>query len=467
MLETKVEAFLERQSFLLDNKEMVVGVSGGPDSLALLHFLLGQRVKRNLSIVVAHVDHMFRGAESFQDAMFVKGFCEQHSIPFEMVQINVPKIMTQTGQSSEVAAREARFSFFAKVMDMYNYSYLALAHHGDDQIETILMRLTRGSTGKARAGIPFLRPFESGFILRPFLSLTKQEINQYCQDSQINPRLDPSNEQSIYTRNRFRKEILPFLKSENRKVHEHFQRFSEELQGDEIFLQDLTKEFMKTVMTKREAQQITIDIKRFLAMPLPLQRRGIQLILNYLYEERPSSLSAIHIDQIFSLIHHLHPSGKLDFPEGLKVIRSYLQCYFQFEVENSQSYHFELGDPGQIDLPNFGKLMMDYVNSPSNASNSCIALFHADKIKLPLLVRTRKNGDRMSLKGMEGSRKLKDIFIDCKVSIQERDRWPIVTDREGFILWLPGLKKSALEGLDNLDNSVRNYIQLTYTRNEL
>ncbi|WML42534.1 tRNA lysidine(34) synthetase TilS [Neobacillus sp. PS3-40] len=467
MLETKVEAFLERQSFLLDNKEMVVGVSGGPDSLALLHFLLGQRVKRNLSIVVAHVDHMFRGAESFQDAMFVKGFCEQHSIPFEMVQINVPKIMTQTGQSSEVAAREARFSFFAKVMDMYNYSYLALAHHGDDQIETILMRLTRGSTGKARAGIPFLRPFESGFIFRPFLSITKQEIKQYCQDSQINPRLDPSNEQSIYTRNRFRKEILPFLKSENRKVHEHFQRFSEELQGDEIFLQDLTKEFMKTVMTKREAQQITIDIKRFLAMPLPLQRRGIQLILNYLYEERPSSLSAIHIDQIFSLIHHLHPSGKLDFPEGLKVIRSYLKCYFQFEVENSQSYHFELGDPGQIDLPNFGKLMMDYVNSPSNASNSCIALFHADKIKLPLLVRTRKNGDRMSLKGMEGSRKLKDIFIDCKVSIQERDRWPIVTDREGFILWLPGLKKSALEGLDNLDNSVRNYIQLTYTRNEL
>jgi tRNA(Ile)-lysidine synthase len=464
MLETKVSAFLERHSFLLENKEMVVGVSGGPDSLALLHYLWSQRENRNLSIVVAHVDHMFRGEESFQDAMFVKNYCEQYSIPFEMARINVPEMMTRTGQSSEVAGREARYDFFAKIMDTYHYDYLALAHHGDDQIETILMRLTRGSTGKARAGIPFLRPFQSGSIFRPFLSLTKNEIEQYCKENNLVPRLDPSNEKGIYTRNRYRREILPFLKLENRNVHEHFLRFSEELQGDEVFLQELTLEIMNKVMTKRERQQITIDINTFLEMPLPLQRRGIQLILNYLYKERPSSLSAIHIDQIFSLIQHQHPSGKLDFPDGLKVIRSYLQCYFQFEEVNSEGYHFEMKMPGKIHLPNLSTLMMEYVNSPTYVSSSCSALFSADKIKLPLLVRTRKNGDRMSLKGMEGTRKIKDIFIDCKVSIQERDGWPIVTDREGSILWLPGLKKSALEGIEK--NSVSNYIQLIYNRND-
>lgn len=464
MLETKVNAFLERYSFHFENIAMVVGVSGGPDSLALLHYLWSQREKRNLSIVVAHVDHMFRGEESFQDAMFVKGYCEQRLIPFEMARINIPEMMTRTGQSAEVAGREARYDFFAEVMDSYKYSYLALAHHGDDQIETILMRLTRGSAGKARAGIPFLRPFKSGAVFRPFLSLTKNELEQYCREHHLVPTYDPSNEKGIYTRNRFRSEVLPFLKSENRKVHEHFQRFSEELRGDEIYLQDLTLELMNKVMVKKERQQITIDITKFLNMPLPLQRRGIQLILNYLYKERPSSLSAIHIDQIFSLIKHQHPSGKLNFPRGLKVIRSYLKCHFQFEEVNSESYHFEIHMPGKIHLPNSRAIMMEHVNSPTKASGSCVALFSADKVKLPLMVRTRENGDRMSLKGREGTKKIKDIFIDCKVSIQDRDGWPIVTDRDGLILWLPGLKKSAIEGFDN---SVNNYIQLIYKRNDL
>jgi tRNA(Ile)-lysidine synthase len=464
MLDTKVEAFLERQTFQLDHKSIVVGVSGGPDSLALLHYLWRQKDKRNLSIVVAHVDHMFRGEESFQDAMFVKKYCEQYLIPFEMGQINVPEIMSRTGQSSEVAAREARYDFFAKVMEAYGYSYLALAHHGDDQIETILMRLTRGSAGKARAGIPFIRSFQTGSIFRPFLNVTKKEIEQYCEENHLVPRLDPTNEKEIYTRNRFRRNVLPFLKSENQKVHEHFQRFSEELQSDEAFLQKLTQETMNKVMTNRETQQIAIDIRRFLEMPLPLQRRGIQLILNYLYKERPSSLSAIHIDQIFSLIHAQHPSGKLDFPNGLKVIRSYHQCYFQFEIENSKSYLFEVDKPGRYHLPNFGTLTMEYVNSPTNVSNLCIALFQTDRIKLPLIVRTRENGDRMSMKGMDGTKKIKDIFIDSKVSIRDRDGWPIVTDKEGSILWVPGLKKSVIEGFHH---SVGNYIQLIYNSNDL
>jgi tRNA(Ile)-lysidine synthase len=464
MLETKVIAFLDRHSFLLENKAFVVGVSGGPDSLALLHFLWSQREKRNLSIVVAHIDHMFRGEESLQDAMFVKSYCEQLSIPFEMARIDVPEIMSRTGQSSEVAGREARYDFFARVMDFYKYTYLALAHHGDDQIETILMRLTRGSSGKARAGISFLRPFHEGTIVRPFLNVTKDDIEQYCKENRLNPRVDSSNEKDIYTRNRFRRKVLPFLKSENRKVHEHFQRFSEELQVDDTFLRELTMENMNKVMTKRESQQITIDIGSFLDMPLPLQRRGIQLILNYLYKERPSSLSAIHIEQIFSLIQHQHPSGKLDFPDGLKVIRSYLQCCFQFDEIHSEPYHFEIKMPGKVNLPNLGTLTMEYVNSPTFTSGSWVAWFSADKIKLPLLVRTRKSGDRMSLKGMEGTKKIKDIFIDSKVSIQERNEWPIVTDREGNILWLPGLKKSAIEGFDDSES---NYIQLLYNRNDL
>ncbi len=301
MLEAKIEAFLKRHSFKLENKKIVVGVSGGPDSLALLHYLLGQREKRNLSIIVAHVDHMMRGEDSLADAMFVKRFCEQNDIAFEMVRVNVPKRMEQTGNSSELEAREARYEFFAKVMEKYGYPYLALGHHGDDQIETILMRLTRGSTGSARAGIPFSRKFANGVIFRPFLSLTKADLEQYCQQHQLEPRIDATNEETIYSRNRFRKVVVPFLKLENQHVHEHFQRFSEELQSDEAFLRELTVQSMEKVMTKGENHTITLDIKRFLKVPFPLQRRGIQLILNYLYMGKPGSLSAVHIDQDISV----------------------------------------------------------------------------------------------------------------------------------------------------------------------
>ncbi len=465
MLEMKVEAFLERHSFKLENKRIVVGVSGGPDSLALLHYLLERKEKRNLFLVVAHIDHMFRGEESFEDAVFVKDFCSAFSIPFEMTQVDVHDLMVRTGKSAETAAREVRYDFFAKVMKEYQCSYLALAHHGDDQIETILMRLTRGSTGKARAGIPFQRPFASGSIFRPFLNVTKDDITHYCEEKDLVPRIDPSNMENVYTRNRFRTNCLPFLKEENRQVHEHFQRFSEEMQSDEDFLQELTAEQMNKVMTTRDNDHITIDRKTFLEIPLPLQRRGIQLILNYLYKKRPSSLSAIHIDQVLGLIRNDHPSGKLDFPDGLKVIRSYRSCHFQFELLHDQPYRYEMKEPGTYPLPGVGELTMGYIEMTEGGyhHSHCAALFQVDNIHLPLIVRTRQAGDRMSLKGTAGTKKLKDIFIDRKIPIQERDRWPVITDREGEILWLPGLKKSAFEGIGG---SAGRFIQLTYSRND-
>jgi len=459
MLEAKVAAFLERHSFTLVNKKLVIGVSGGPDSLGLLHYMWSQRKKKNLSIVAAHVDHMFRGQQSLEDALFVQSFCEARSIPFEMTRINVPEIIQQTKGNSQTEARKARYRFFEKIMEKYQHEYLVLGHHGDDQMETILMRLTRGSTGSARAGISFLRPFASGVIFRPFLSLTKREIEEYCAQHQITPRLDPSNEKDVYSRNRFRKQVLPFLKAENPNVHDHFQRFSEDLIEDEILLQELTVQKMNKVMKTREKNKIIMDINEFLQVPIPLQRRGIQLILNYLYHVKPAALSALHIDQIFSLIQHPHPSGKLDFPGGLNIIRSYTQLSFQFDEIHYQTYYFELAKPGLIELPTGACIEMDIINKETTVNHPCFAVFPADKVPLPVKIRTRKTADRMSLKGMSGTKKLKDIFIDSKVPLQERDRWPVITDGKDEILWLPGLKKANHEGIDP---TICRYILITY-----
>ncbi|WP_026583012.1 tRNA lysidine(34) synthetase TilS [Bacillus sp. J33] len=461
MLEEKVRAFLKRQGIELNNKQLLVGVSGGPDSMALLHYLWSFKDQYNIGLIAAHVDHMFRGEESFEDAMFVKEYCKEREIPFEMEQINVPEHIEKTGKSSQTAARDCRYGFFRKIGIKYDVDYIALGHHGDDQIETILMRLTRGSTGKARAGMPFRRPFGDFSIIRPFLCLNRNEIEQYCLETGLNPRRDPSNEKGIYSRNRFRKEVLPFLRKENPQVHEHFQRFSEDLQSDEAYLQELTVQKMNTVMKKKADGEISLDIDAFAAMPMPLQRRGIQLILNYLYEEKPASLSAAHIESIFSLLKSPHPSGKLNFPNDLHIVRSYRQCHFRFPKEPVQSYRFEVFEPAIIQLPNGGSIIFEYTDCPDGNLNNDVLLLDREDISLPLIVRTRKTGDRMTLKGMQGTKKIKDIFIDKKIPLQERETWPIITDRHDRILWVPSLKKSHDAAQPKTDAS---YIILKYIK---
>lgn len=461
MLQEKVSAFLKKKGLDLNNKKIVVGVSGGPDSIALLHYFWSRKQQLQIELIAAHVDHMFRGEESFQDALFVKGYCKEKAIPFEMERVNVPEYMEKSGKSSQTAARDCRYSFYQRTATKYEADFIALGHHGDDQVETILMRLTRGSAGSARAGIPFMRPFGDYFIIRPFLCLNRAEIEGYCLKERLNPRRDPSNEKGVYSRNRFRQEVLPFLRKENPQVHEHFQRFSEDLQSDEAYLQELTVHKMNTVMKKNANEEISMDIDAFEAMPMPLQRRGIQLILNYLYKERPASLSASHIESIFSLMKSPHPSGNLDFPGGLHIVRSYRQCHFLFPKEPVQSYRYEVFEPASIILPNGGSIILEYADCPEGILNNDTLVLGREDASLPIIIRTREKGDRMTLKGMQGSRKIKDIFIDHKVPLHDRKTWPIVTDAQGRILWVPGLKKSHD---DRQQQSCTSYIILKYIK---
>ncbi|MBA4538414.1 tRNA lysidine(34) synthetase TilS [Bacillus aquiflavi] len=460
MLEKKVDRFIDRHSLISEGARILVGVSGGPDSLSLLHYLWERKEKWNLTMRVAHVDHMFRGRESFDDLIFVKEYCNNLHIPIETAQLNVPKYIEETGESPQVAARKCRYLFFKEMMAKHQLDILALGHHGDDQVETILMRLIRGSTGKARAGITVKRSFYKWELIRPFLTVNKEEITDYCLRHHLKPRTDPSNEKGIYTRNRLRKEVLSFLKKENAHVHEHFQRFSEELLEDEALLQELTIEKMKTVMEIKNIKNITLNIRPFQSMPIPLQRRGIQLILNYLYHEKPSSLSAIHIDQIFSLISSSQPSKMLHFPLGLLVYRSYEKCHFQFSKEEKQCYRFELHKPGKIQLPNGSEISLQYTNDSKRVDHYSI-LLDPLKVKLPIIIRTRKEGDRIIPKGMQGSKKIKTIFIDEKIPRTERKDWPVITDCEGEVLWLPGLKKS---NWDMSNKTLSNYMLLTFEK---
>jgi tRNA(Ile)-lysidine synthase len=345
-------------------------------------------------------------------------------------------------------------------MHKYKAHCVALAHHGDDQIETVLMRLVRGSTSKGYAGIPIKRPFGNGYIIRPFLCIDRQQIEQYCQNNGLRARHDPSNDKDDYTRNRFRRYVLPFLKSENSRAHEHVQQFSETMSEDEAFLEQLTKEKLKDVVDQQKGH-VRVHIPSFMRMPKPLQRRGIQLILNYLYGNVPSSLSSIHINQALLFLKRQHPSGMLHFPNGLKVIRQYEVCIFTFQQEQTSEYEFLFRVPETLVLPNGCQLTSQFVDRYPVIEDDEHVVIDVDQLALPLRVRTRKRGDRMKVKGMEHPKKVARIFIDEKIPANEREQWPIVEDANGNIIWIPGVKKSVYTATNITKNR---YIVLHYKK---
>ncbi|OLP63258.1 tRNA(Ile)-lysidine synthase [Bacillus pumilus] len=461
----RIETFLKKHDVFLENTTVIVGVSGGPDSMLLLHEL-NKRRKGSFQLIAAHVDHMFRGEESFADLTFVEAYCNEHEIPFESTRIQVTQYAKEKRLNKQAAARECRYAFFNQLMAQYKAQFIALAHHGDDQVETMMMKLARGTVGLGLAGIQAKRSFQEGWLIRPLIGYSKDEVLKACEKEQVPYVIDQSNHTDDYLRNRIRRHILPVLKEEAPHVHQSFQFVSEMLTEDERYLQTLTKERMDKIITSHSSQQIEIKTKLLLDLPLPLQRRGIQLILNYLYENTQFVFSNQHILGTLDWLSHTEqPSGSLDLPKGLQAVKSYDHCMFTFERSRllERPYALQLkGEPGeQLTLPN-GRSIVVSKHVPQGARNgNCFFLLQKDHVRLPLIIRSRKNGDRIKLKGMNGSKKVKDIFIDKKVPLAERDSWPIVTDSDHQIIWIPGLKKSVFEEIDmtNSDLIVLQYRQ--------
>lgn len=449
MLFEQVFQVIREHDLLKEKSTIVIGVSGGPDSLALLHILYRLKTKYQLTLIAAHVDHMFRGKQSEEEMEFVISFCNKFDIPCEAKQINVQEYATRHRLNSQTAARECRYQFYEEIMDRYHADFLALGHHGDDQIETILMRLVRGTVGKGLSGIPIKRKFGRGYIIRPLLKVTKKDILTYCNEHQLKPRFDPSNEKDIYTRNRFRKYVLPFLKQENPQVHQHFQYFSEIMEEDEQFLEELSREKMNKVLKSMTSVKATVYMNKLRELPSPLQRRVIHLILNYLSQGKHLvSFSSIHIESVKKLISQSHPSGIIDLPMGLKAIKSYETLTFTFEPLKPEPYKLHIKIPGVTELPNGNKIICETFYGVPSYKGRDVFYLPKEYLVEPLIVRSRKAGDKIHVKGMNGSKKVKDIYIDKKIPLIDREVWPIIEDGNGNILWIPLLKKSHFEVFD-------------------
>ena len=397
--------------------------------MALMDVLLKLRKKFNLSIVCAHVNHKLR-VESDDEMVWLEDFCKKKDVIFEKMIIN-----NYGDDNFHNEARNFRYNFFESLVHKYGAKYLMTAHHGDDLMETILMRIARGSTLSGYAGFKKISVKEDYTILRPLIYVTKDELLSYNKDNGVEYVIDKSNFSDKYTRNRYRKEVLPFLKKEDPNVHLKFLKYSELLFDCDEYLDVETDKYAKTLYNDKY-----IEINKFKELDNVIQNKFINKLLESYYEDDMILISDVHVDLIKSLIYSNRANSFIYLPNAVKVIKSYDNVYFKRETEQIDNYEIELLD--YANLPN-GKNIKCIESSDVN--NNFYCRLSSKDVVLPLHVRTRKSGDKMMVKGLNGSKKVKDIFIDSKVPISQRDLWPVVVDSTDKIVWLPGLKKSKFD----------------------
>ena len=414
---------------LYEGDTVVLGCSGGPDSMALLDVLFRMRKEKNISIICAHVNHKLR-RESDDEMVWLEDVCKKHDIIFEKMIIN-----NYGDDNFHNEARNIRYNFFEDMVRKYDAKYLMTAHHGDDLVETVLMRLVRGSTLNGYAGFSMF--VDKGFynIVRPLVFVTKEDILEYNKKYKLSYAVDKSNFSDKYTRNRYRRVVLPFLKEEDKNVHLKFLKYSNTLSLCSDYLEKNTSEVLKSLYREKY-----IDIDEFKKLDTVIQNEVINNLLLKFYQDDLLLISDVHTDLIKSLVYSNRANSYIYLPNSVKVIKSYDKVYFERETEQIDSYEIEILD--YANLPN-GKNIKVLESSEEN--NNFYCRLSSDDVAFPLHVRTRKSGDKMKVKGLNGSKKIKDIFIDSKVPLGQRDLWPVVVDSKDNIVWLPGLKKSKFD----------------------
>lgn len=449
-MKKKVVDFICDHQLMEKNKTILIGVSGGPDSMALLHLLYTMREAWNLNVHAVTVDHQLRPGDSEADVYYVKEICKKWAIPFISSAVDVSAYKKKFKVSTQVAARKLRYEVFREKMNQLQADYLALGHHGDDQIETLIMSLARTTNLHSLTGIPVTRDFSNGKIIRPLLCVTKKEIENYCKKNDIHPRIDSTNHDPYYTRNDIRKSIVPKLKERNSNLHTTMQLLSESLQEDEQYLISEAKKVVEKVITFNEnSKKASLWISTFKSYPLPLQRRAFRLTLDYLYADgMPDQLTHMHESIFLSLINEEENNKVVHFPKQLFIERSYGNLFFYFKEENSTSKEFyrEISEiPARISLPNGAIVSITYVDKfLENNHDKYTYVCLEEQLTFPIHIRTRRPGDRMRYKGLKGSKKIKDVLIDEKVPRNERDNIYIVADNTDKIIWLIGMKKAVL-----------------------
>jgi tRNA(Ile)-lysidine synthase len=435
---------------------VLVAVSGGPDSMALLHSLFELSDQLSLRLGVAHLNHCLRNDDSDSDEQFVRNTAKKYKLECFIEKLDIIEKQKKHRSSIEELGREARYSFFNKIAANHHFDKIAVGHHQGDNAELVLLYMLRGSGALGIGGIPPLREN----IIRPLIKCTRKDILSYIELQQIDYKNDKSNLDTRFTRNRIRHELIPLLeRNYNLKVTESLNRMSNILLLEESWIKELIAPLLDQATLSKSDKQIILNSSELLKLHIaPLRRVLREAITQVKGNLRRISFS--HIDSLINLVNKNRPDSSLDFPDQIRVTVNSNKVTISKENENlrllktsSLPVSFELSvnlsdiSPKQtvfIDKINVS-IVFEKVNRQRidniTTQESNIALLDWDKLSPFLIIRNIRKGDKFRPIGMKGNQKIKNFFINNKVSIRKRKRTPLLLS-DGQIAWVAGFRIS-------------------------
>lgn len=450
-LPEKVKNFIWEHKLLEPGMRVVVGVSGGADSVALLSVL--NEISRSfpLQLHVAHLNHLLR-QEAGEDAAFVRRFAGELGLPVTVGYARVSRLAAVKKMGIEDAGRWARYRFLHHVAERVNAQRIAVGHHAGDQVETVLLNILRGAGPKGLSGMSPRR----GMVIRPFLEVTREEIEEYCGARLLTWRTDASNLTTDYRRNRLRRELLPYLREKfNPGVDRAVLQLAEIMGAENAFLEELTGRILRRVLLKRGKGEAVLNLEDFLSLPPAVLRR----LLRRAIREAGGSLQDLgyrHIIDCLEFLKKALPGGELQLPHGVRLKKGYDSFRVIIngrrprpaQAPTESGVRVVLQVPGETPVPALGFLFQAEVRQRESLKGDFRQLFSGnyqvcfdyDKMKLPLTVRTRQAGDRIRPFGLNGAKKLKKLFGELRIPPEERDRVPLVISGEE-ICWVVGYRR--------------------------
>lgn len=462
-------SYIKDNNLINPKDRILIALSGGPDSVCLLNILYNLKGELDIEIGAAHLNHMLRDEEAFQDEEYVKNLCKSFNIPCFVKRVDINKYSKENKMSSEMAGRDARYNFFDEVIKEHGYNKIATAHNANDQAETILFRLMRGTGIEGLCGIKVSRDK----IIRPILCLSRKEVEEYIEVTNLKPRIDKTNFEKIYNRNKIRLDILPYIKENfNEDIIQTLNRMSVLLQKDNEFIEKSARSFYEKYCV--EQQDYFIIKKKMFDNHEAVVTRVIRYALTN-FSKTHYDFEMKHIYDICNLAKN--NSGKvIDLPNKIYAENIYGDIYIKERIINNNIHVKQeiVKQEIKINKDNIdGKkiafqnniIEFSVSNNDSNLNlklNTLTKYFDFDKINNFISLRNRKNGDKIIPLGMSGSKKLKDIFIDMKIPKEERDCVPLLCFDEN-ISWIVGLRVSEEY---KITNKTKNILKVIVKRKE-
>ncbi len=436
ILEDKVYKYICDKNMLEDGEAVVVGVSGGADSVCLLSILADIGRRMHVTVHAVHINHGIRGEEADADEKYVLELCETMGVTIDSLHYNIPELSQKNGKSEEEMGRIIRYKAFEQMRIKYNASKIAVAHNTNDSVETIIYNMCRGTGIKGVTGIPPVR----GNIIRPLLCATRQEIEDYVRNMGIEFRTDSTNLKCDYTRNRIRLELLPYInKNINEKSSEHILSLADQLNDIQVYISSqVDKVFGKIVKTQDDVLVIRGEmfLKEASVIGSEIIRKCISIQAGKLKD-----VTRTHIDIVLGIIKG--GSGKkADLPYGLQCENVYGDCRIykkNNEKKNQDNVHgncISVDVPGKYTLQDGSVMIFEWEKSVKFEEKIYTKWFDYDKISNVVQIRRRENGDYFKVKN-GGRKKLKDYFIDEKIPREDRDNIPVLADGN-HIIWIVG-----------------------------